>query len=77
MQRVLVTGSSRGIGKAIALRAGADGFDVVVHCVRDRGAAERLGHGLDREPRRLHRHRSQAAARTRDAVTELHVTHDE
>jgi NAD(P)-dependent dehydrogenase (short-subunit alcohol dehydrogenase family) len=29
---VLVTGSSRGIGKAIALRAAQDGFDVVVHC---------------------------------------------
>lgn len=29
---ILVTGSSRGIGKAIALRAAHDGFDVVVHC---------------------------------------------
>jgi 3-oxoacyl-[acyl-carrier protein] reductase len=31
-RRVLVTGSSRGIGRAIALRLGRDGFAVTVHC---------------------------------------------
>lgn len=40
MSVVLVTGSSRGIGKAIALRAAQDGFDVVVHCRAQRDAAE-------------------------------------
>jgi 3-oxoacyl-[acyl-carrier protein] reductase len=37
---VLVTGSSRGIGKAIALRLGRDGYQVVVHCRGQVQAAE-------------------------------------
>jgi 3-oxoacyl-[acyl-carrier protein] reductase len=39
-RRVLVTGASRGIGRAIALRLGAEGFAVTVHYHARRDAAE-------------------------------------
>lgn len=39
-RRVLVTGSSRGIGRAIALRLARDGFCVTIHCRRGRPEAD-------------------------------------
>jgi 3-oxoacyl-[acyl-carrier protein] reductase len=53
---LLITGSSRGIGRAIALRSAADGFDVVVHCRSRREDAEAVAaeiRALGRESRVL------------------------
>nr|WP_298413068.1 3-oxoacyl-ACP reductase FabG [uncultured Halomonas sp.] len=53
---ILVTGSSRGIGRAIALRLARDGFDIVVHCRRERESAESVAseiHALGRKARIL------------------------
>lgn len=42
MRRILVTGSSRGIGKAIALDLAAEGFAITIHCRSGRTEAEAI-----------------------------------
>lgn len=42
MKKVLVTGSSRGIGRAIALDLAGSGYDPVIHCVRSVDSANEL-----------------------------------
>jgi len=41
-RRVLVTGSSKGIGKAIAVKLAEMGFDICLHCRSDMNSAEQV-----------------------------------
>ncbi|MBC3874103.1 3-oxoacyl-ACP reductase FabG [Undibacterium flavidum] len=43
---ILVTGSSRGIGKAIALRLARDGYDLVLHCRSERQQADAVAQDI-------------------------------
>ncbi|MBS0545695.1 MAG: 3-oxoacyl-ACP reductase FabG [Proteobacteria bacterium] len=46
-RRVLVTGSSRGIGRAIASRLARDGFAVTLHCRSGRAEADAIAAQID------------------------------
>jgi 3-oxoacyl-[acyl-carrier protein] reductase len=47
MKRVLVTGSSRGIGRAIGERLAKQGFAVTLHCRRSRAQADALARQIN------------------------------
>lgn len=44
---VLITGSSRGIGKAIALRLARQGYEIVLHCRSQRAELEAVAQTID------------------------------
>ena len=46
----LITGASRGIGRAAAVRLAADGAEVILHCHKNRRLAEELAAGLPCPP---------------------------
>lgn len=48
-RRVLVTGASRGIGKAIAVKLASEGWSVAIHCGADLAEAEKTAEALGRK----------------------------
>ncbi|MBC3880912.1 3-oxoacyl-ACP reductase FabG [Undibacterium sp. LX40W] len=52
-QTIFVTGSSRGIGKAIALRLARDGYDLVLHCRSERQQADAVAQEITQLGRKV------------------------
>src|ERR1700722_16069568 len=50
----LITGGSRGIGRAICLRLANEGADIVLHYNRNRSAAEEASASIERKVRLVH-----------------------
>lgn len=50
---VLITGSSRGIGKAIALRLAQEGYDIVLHCRNNTAQAEEVANEIKKHGRNV------------------------
>ena len=46
-KRILVTGSSRGIGKSIALSLAAEGYDITLHCRKNFEQAEQVQKSIE------------------------------
>jgi 3-oxoacyl-[acyl-carrier protein] reductase len=46
-ERALVTGSSRGIGRAVALRLAQDGYDIALHCRNRREEADAVAREIE------------------------------
>jgi len=69
---VLVTGSSRGIGRACALRLARDGFDIILHCRIRREAAQSVAEEIIAPGRdvRILQFDVTDRERTRDAITQ-------
>lgn len=72
MRRVLVTGSSRGIGRAIVLRLAADGFAVTVHCRGSQAQAEEVARGIGGRVLRFDVRDREASAQALAADVEAH-----
>jgi len=73
-----VTGSSRGIGRACALRLARDGFDIILHCRIRREDAQRVAEEIAAPEREVRILQFDVTNRewTRDAITQDIEQHD-